>query len=485
MSVAGSRLLMAMPVLMSALTGCASVSAPVTEPQVASFAMRLSGRLAEQSEPVVFPLSVEEAVARALRYNPTIRARELEHAVAEAKVRADSMAMLPSLVGQSEYYRRDRPLLSHSSLSSTHSSSTDLSRVSRDITLSWNILDFGLAFVRARQGLDKARQQELETYRIKARIVEETRNIYWRTAALQYLGPEITRLDAEIDTALALARRASKDPDIDPTTAINLQRDILTLQRDLNQLHSSLAGTAAELAQLIGAPPGAHVRLAARRDRVNVVAPVSASDADIQMALRQRVEIRQALYDLRITEDEVDATILQALPGLTFSKSVSTDSNSYLQHAHWVSWATKLAGNLVDLARLPANLAVVDHQHALYRQTALATAATIAMQIHVARARLAVHIKAHRDAQRYASAQRDLVAQTLAAVRTGRAGEQVLVRERLALTLAEARSLLALADLHAAAAAYDTAMGTLRAPDATGELADATARLRNAFIVEP
>lgn len=459
MIITTCRSLLSVSVAM-AMAGCAVVSKPVSPPQVASFAMHLSDALARQSEPLAGPLSVEHAVERALRFNASIRARELELALAEAKVRVQGMSMLPKFVGEIDYYNRDRPLLSRSQSSPLYSSSSDLRTVSRDMTLSWNILDFGLAFVRARQGLDKARQQELEIERVSARIVEETRSVYWRAAASSHLVAELARLVPQADRALALAKKASRDPTMDPATAINLQRDVLTMLRDLNQIHAGLAGSVAHLAQLVGAEPSANIRLNTTHTMVSISSPQLAGADAIQDALHKRPEVRQAMYDLRITEDEIDAAIMQVLPGVSLSKTLAGSSNSFLYHPSWVSWGTNIAANLIEIVRLPANIAAIDSQRALHRQNAIATASTIAMQVLVARARLDVHTKTSRDAHRMASVQRDLVDQAQAAFKAGRIGEQVLVRERLALLLAETRDILAFAELHAAAAAYDTAVGT-------------------------
>ena len=171
------------------------------------------------------------------------------------------------------------------------------------------------------------------------------------------------------------------------------------------------------------------------------------------------------MYDMRITDDEVNATVLQLLPGVTLSKTFASDSNSYLLHANWISWGTKIAGNLVDLVRLPSDLDAIDAQQRVHRQNALATAATIAMQVHVARTRIAVHLRAHRDAVHFAAVQRQLLGQVRTTVRLGRVGRQALAREKLATLLAEVRAIVAFADLHAAFAAYATAMGHPAAAD--------------------
>ena len=142
----------------------------------------------ETPEPLVGRLTVDEAVRRAVLYNHALRAKEREAALAEAKVRVEAGEMLPSVIAESEYYRRDRPSMSHSNQSPTYSTSSDLRTISREIALSWNVLDFGLSLVRTRQGLNRALQQHEEASRVRARITEETRSSYWRAVAAERLG---------------------------------------------------------------------------------------------------------------------------------------------------------------------------------------------------------------------------------------------------------------------------------------------------------
>lgn len=443
----------------AALTGCASLSPPVTHAEVAGFAAKLVDDLGVLPEPVNGPITVDDAVGRAVRFNQAIRAKELEAALSDARVRAQSGAMLPSVVAESDYYRRDRPMASHSNQSSTYASSSDLGNVSRDMALSWNILDFGLSYVRTRQSLDKALQQHEELRRVRARIVEETRSIFWRAVALEKLTPALARLDREVGDAIRLSRQAAQDLQVDPMTQITFQRDMLNLQRDLNQLDSGLAGATDQLKVLIGLPAIERLPLSSQRRSVSLPEVNESAEDDARIALSQRPEIRQHMYDLRITQDEVKATILQVLPGITLSRTFASDSNSFLLHSNWISWGARIAGNLMNLVRLPNDLDAIEAQKIVHRQNALATAAAVVMQVQVARARMAVLHRAYRDAERFTDAQRQLLLQVQTATKLGKVGQQALTREKLATLQAEVRSILAYADLHAAYAAYATARG--------------------------
>jgi outer membrane protein TolC len=461
MSVGLSRIvsLVCAVVCATALVGCAALSPAVTEAEVAGFTSRLVDEFAAMPEPLVGALTLDDAVSRAVRFNHTIRAKELEAALADAKVRAQGGAMLPSVVAESDYYGRDRAALSRSNQSSGYSTSSDTHSVSRDLAISWNILDFGLSYIRAKQGLDKAHQSQEEARRVTARIVEETRSIFWRAVALKKLTPAMAALDREVDEALRLSRQAEHGLQIDPMAQVSFQREMLNLQRDLNGLDAGLVGATDQLKASIGLPLADHLQLSSDRKSSDLPKVNDTAVDDIRIALNQRPEIRQHLYDLRISADEIDATLLQLLPGVTFSRTFASDSNQFLLHNNWISWGTRIAGNLINLVRLPSDLDAIDAQMMAHRQNALATAATIVVQVHMARARVAVQKRSYRDAERYAEAQRHILQQVRASVKLGKVGQQALAREKLASLQAEVRSILAFADLHAAYAAYATARG--------------------------
>lgn len=448
--------------------GCESLAPPLRGEEVAGFSGTLREEMARLEEPKG-PITIDQAVARAVIMNQKVRAKELEVLLAGTKVTSIAVGMLPKIVAESDYYRRDRPQMSRTSFNGPYSTSSDPATSSRNITLTWNILDFGLSYLRARQGANRVHQQREELRVIRGRVAEETSVAFWRAVALDQLEPGLRGLDGEVRGALAMAGRAMEDSRLDPASSINVLRDLLERQRELDQIHASIAGARHELHTQIGVNSNSQIVLDRSRGNVEAGLLVASADADVATALAQRAEIRQSLYDLEITRDEIDATIVQLLPGFTLSAGANSDSNSHLLHGDWVSWGTKVAGNLVNLIRLETDLEVVRDQWRVQRQTALATAASIVMQVHVARARIAVARKAWRDAERYADVQRKLLRQVRATVEAGRMGKQSLTREKLATLLAEVRATLAHGELQGALAAHASARGDDFGPADAGE----------------
>jgi outer membrane protein TolC len=439
--------------------GCASLFTPLSDADIGEMSGQLIETLAAAPEPPSQPLTLDEAVRRAMLYNQSVRAKELEAALAMAQVRAQSAEMLPRLAAEIDLNWRDRPSLTRSNATQTYSTSSDRSGVARDITLSWNILDFGLSLLRTSQGMDKAYQQFAEAIRLRSRIREETRSAFWNAVALEQLERGMAQLERETRVSLQLARNAANDNKLEPMAAINLQREILNLQRELNQVLLALAGSRDQLRQSIGLPLLSNLKLASKRRVAQVAVLETTASEDIVTALERRPEVQHIMYEMRITEREATAAVLKVLPGVSFDTKRSADSNSFLLHPHWISWGARIAGDLITAVNLPNELDAIEAKQDANRQNALATAALVVMQVHVSRARLAVQARASRDAELFADVQRQLLRQARAAVATGKVGADVVIREKLATLLAETRAIVAYAAWHAAAAAYDTATG--------------------------
>ena len=108
------------------------------------------------------PLALEEAIARALKYNLEGRVRSMEQALALNQFDASQYDMLPKLVAAAGYRERDSDLITRSKDSVTGQPSlahpfisTDRSAVTTELGFTWSLLDFGLSYYNAKQNADR------------------------------------------------------------------------------------------------------------------------------------------------------------------------------------------------------------------------------------------------------------------------------------------------------------------------------------------
>lgn len=164
------------------LAGC-SVNAP--EKLSSDDLMRLANvdqqLMFAAQEPVTAPITMEEAVARALKYNLEHRLAMMERAVQENIADVQSMSLLPKLTASAGYRDRSNELASSSESLATGKESLVPSKSSErdgrtaDLELSWNVLDFGLSYFEAQASTNKSYASEERRRRVVADIARQTR----------------------------------------------------------------------------------------------------------------------------------------------------------------------------------------------------------------------------------------------------------------------------------------------------------------------
>jgi hypothetical protein len=179
----------------------------------------------------------------------------------------------------------------------------------------------------------------------------------------------------------------------------------------------------------------------------------------IQIAVRDRSELRQILYEQRISTQEAYAALLELLPGLQIYAEPSWDSNSYLLNSHWVAWGAKAAWNLLKVFQYPAKQGVIETQDQLLHARALATTMAVMTQVHVSRIRFQQSLQELKAVGEYRSVQKRLFAQIRFEAQAGRVSDQVALREELTTLIAEAKYDVAYAEMQSAYANVFASIG--------------------------
>lgn len=215
------------------LGGCAVTPEPIGPAEFQAVAAHSIERVAADQEPINREIDLEEAVARALKYNLDHQVELAEHAVREREYDLAHYSLLPTLVTNSGYAARDSFAASSSRNvftgveSLATSTSQDKRLRSSDAAFSWNILDFGLSYVRARQAGDKALIQNELRRKVILRIVEETRAAYWRAYSAQRLLGQLARVEKLARGVERESRSVAADRMSSPITALTYEREIV------------------------------------------------------------------------------------------------------------------------------------------------------------------------------------------------------------------------------------------------------------------
>lgn len=447
------------------LAGCSVTPQPLNRAERAAQIATDRAALYVNQEPVQAPISLEEAIARALKYNLDRRVAVMEQAVQLRQFDLSRFDLLPTVVSEAGYHIRSNEQLSTSrnvtgSLSDPDNASTSLEkrRFVGELGLSWSILDFGVSYYQAKQNADLALIAEERERRAVHQIVQEVRAAYWRAAAAERLQGVVKPVLSEARSALEDSRTVERERLRPLLETLRYQRSLVEAVRQLAAIEEELAISKAELARLMNLAPSSAYKLSLP-DATNVP-DVQLSLPEMEtLALEQRPELREAAYQSRITALEARKALLKLFPNLNFYGSLNSDSNDYLVNQEWAQAGAQVSWNLLNFAAAPRNKKLREAQQELVKTRRLAMSMAVLTQVHIS------HQEYLRAREQYEqAAQLSSIEQRIfGTVRTASQGEAQSVLERVqagtAAAAAEFQRDLAYAELQNAYAAVHVSMG--------------------------
>lgn len=342
-----------------AITACTVTPTPLTEAEIDKRVESDRKTLATGQEPVTREITFHEAAARALKYNLDYRLKLMETALAQGLFDVSRYDMLPKLVASAGYTTRNNDsggtsvsiITGQETLSP--STSQERNRWLADAEFSWNVLDFGVSYYRARQAADEALIAEERRRRVAQNILQDVRGAYWRALGAQRLAGEAEELLVRVRSALEKSRLAEKAGLLPPPVALAYQRALLDATTLINIRRQEIEFAKSELAALMNLAPGTGFRLADEPERQLPPMPRDFRELEAT-ALRNRPELREEDYRRRISVAETRRALLSLLPGLRFDVAGRYDSNKYLFNNSWTEGGVQVFSNLMRLLAYPS-----------------------------------------------------------------------------------------------------------------------------------
>jgi outer membrane protein TolC len=233
---------------------------------------------------------------------------------------------------------------------------------------------------------------------------------------------------------------------------------LVEIKRTIHELQRDLVVAKTQLAALMNLKPGTAFRLAGGTTGKDLKLALSLNDL-IATALTNRPELKEVWYEQRINRQELDAALLELLPGLTPYAGTNYDSNEFLYNSHWLSWGAKASWNLIKVVQYPAKRAVIEAQDRQLDTRALAVTMAVLTQVHVSRIRFMQYSKELETADEVLDVQRRLVGLMRSEAGAERISEQLLIREEMNALVAETKRDVAHAGLQNAYAGVYTSIG--------------------------
>ena len=375
------------------LAGCASTSPqPFKEQDVDAQNISDRQKASAQSTPVTGPLSLQEAMARALKYNLQQRVRLLEEALALKQLDVNQLDMLPYLLAKAGYSSRDNDRLSLSrdiatgAVSTTQAVSQDRTHTVSQLGLSWSLLDLGIGYYNSQQQANRVLIASERRRKAMHLLMQDVRSAYWRAASAQALQEKVQKTIEAAEDALRDARRVEQARLRNPLDSLRYQRQLLESLRLLESINQELSSAQIELAALINAPVA---------ERIEVIQPnwgkpkskiLALSVTEMEsMAVKQNADLMEERLNVRNAVIETKKVLARLFPNLSFSYGVNYDTDNFQVNNRWNEAGVQLSFNLFNIFTADMQNKLAAAGVTLAEQRRITALMTVIAQVHLAR----------------------------------------------------------------------------------------------------
>jgi outer membrane protein TolC len=448
------------------LSACTLQPQPLSESELRATAVADRMRVAAEVPPIETPLSLSEAIARALKYNLDHRTRTLEQAYAAGALKAAYYDLLPTLTASADYSARDNDPIRRSVDSVTGQPdqshpfiSSDRTHTVTQLGLSWNALDFGVSYFNARQQADRILIATERRRKTMHQLIQSVQSAYWRALSAQKLEEEVRKTILDAQSALNDARAIETERLKAPTESLRYQRALLENLRTLEGVQQELAVARLELAGLVNLPVGSNYRLdeSATDEQIpRLAAPPEELEI---LALTNNADLREERYNARIAALEARKALVRLLPSLGFDYGYEHDTDSFLINKGWTEAGLRASSNLLNVLAYPSQKALRRSAERIADSRRVALEMALVTQVHVAAHQFAGARQQFERADAIWNVDDRMLKLAQSGQQAQTDGRLSLIANRTAAILSLLRRYQALANLHAAAGKMQTTLG--------------------------
>lgn len=340
-------------------------------------------------EEEVFQFTLEEAIAMALCMNLelSVKAREIQYQE-EALTRA-RFSIVPKLLleGVSSYRNKNTGSASESLVAGVPPAPPSISSQQKvrtyDITFTWNLLDFGISYYRARQEADRMLIKEYEYEREKQRIILEVVRLFWALAAEAKSSIQAQILWDMSNSVLARIQENVDKGNLGAEQGARFSSQLLSIQLKIKDHLKEYEKTNAEFKALLGLPPQAQIELV-NADEIPVDPCFPPMTEMENLALINRPELFQKDLEAHALADETRIALIQLFPALSPFTSQNYDGNRFLIFHHWWVAGVNASWNLLTIPGNIGFMQAAQAQKEVVRSQSLVQAMGIVTQLHLA-----------------------------------------------------------------------------------------------------
>lgn len=380
--------------VLATLGGCAITPQPLTDAERELRIQQDMGSLFKDVEPLSGALSLHEAQARALKYNSDARLKLMEQALSNAQLDLSHYDLLPRLTLSAGYSERSNDALSNSvsmvngtlTPTTVYSASQERTRSTSNAVLAWNVLDFGVSYVRAQQQATQTLMANERKRKVVQNILQDVRQSYWRAYGAQNIMPRLDTLLVQVNDALARSRKMEEQRLMAPIEALSYQRGLIDLYQQIMRHRLELVSAKTELAALINVKPGTQLVLSGDDKMEKLPSTDVLNNLDVldQVALSNRPELREEDYRKNFSVLEARKALFSLLPGIELTASANHDANRFLLNNSWTETGAAISLNLLRAFSYPSMKRTQEAQAQLDDARRIALSMAVLAQVRIA-----------------------------------------------------------------------------------------------------
>ena len=334
------------------------------------------------------PMGLEEILEIALCRNLDVQLQEIEQSVYNESYVAEKLRQVPSLTMNGEFSHRDNTPAWYSKplggeVGALPSVSQEQDTKSFDITAAWNLVDFGLTYVKTRQEKSRACLKRQQNLRARQNLILDVHRAYYRAVVANQAREQAKVLiDVLEKRRLDLKRQMELQLVSEMRGLLNDNRLIdlkVRLHAFDNEYHSAMA----ELSALMGLPPGSCFQIA----DINL-ADLRKPEFDVckleDTALISRPELIAQDIQYEIDADEVKASIIRMFPNAKLFGAWYYDDDQFQYHNNWVVVGAQMAWDLLALPAKWSDMRMEVYRRDVAVMTRLSMSMGVLTQVHLA-----------------------------------------------------------------------------------------------------
>ncbi len=305
------------------------------------------------------PLSLDDLIRIGLKNNLEMRIAQLDEDIQDKETLARKLQMLPGLNADARYERRDKLrksdvynwLLDEDQKDYTVSELKD--SLKANLSLTWNVLDTALAYVKSKASEMQEQAMERQRERQAQQLALEITEAYWEAAALEDALDYVHGVERRLKDVKRKIDGAVGTRDIDAMDAAEAELRLKELELTIRQLQANLSTSRLELSRLLGFNQNVQYTLARPRIKPIVAALPHTKELDIdaleEYALLHRPELFRTDIQVMIQKEEAKAAFLNLFPGVNFFAATHYDDNRLLYSNTWNSVGAGVGWNLLNI----------------------------------------------------------------------------------------------------------------------------------------